>query len=85
MFKNNIIRGAVVMLCLVTMTLTACGNHIRNSAKLFPSMAADDKGICPTEESIRNAQGSLMLLAGGGMGKTTSCKTVCSGDRSVQA
>ena len=25
MFKNNIIRGAVVMLCLVTMALTACG------------------------------------------------------------
>ena len=55
--------------------------HIRNSAKLFPSMAADDKGICPTEESIRNAQGSLMLLAGGGMGKTTSLLHLVLSDR----
>ncbi|MBR2258297.1 MAG: hypothetical protein IJ899_13380 [Blautia sp.] len=47
-------------------------SFIRNSAKLFPAMVTDGKDIYPAEEGIRNGKGSCILLAGGGMGKTTS-------------
>ena len=45
---------------------------IRDSAKLFPTMADDGERVLPADEAIGQKKGNCMLVAGGGMGKTTA-------------
>ncbi|MDO5133868.1 MAG: hypothetical protein Q4D81_12960 [Eubacteriales bacterium] len=47
-------------------------SFIRDSAALFPSMVTDGNNDYPADEYIRKSKENCMLLAGGGMGKTTS-------------
>ena len=47
-------------------------SFLRDSARLFPSMVSDGKETFPAEAYFRGARESCMLLAGGGMGKTTA-------------
>ncbi len=47
-------------------------SFIRDSSKLFPSMISDGDGLFPAGEYIRKMQNNGLLLAGGGMGKTTA-------------
>ncbi len=45
---------------------------IRDSSGLFPSLVSDGEKTSPTDEYFRKMDGSCMLLAAGGMGKTTA-------------
>ena len=45
---------------------------IKDSENLFPSMINDGTKIFPSDEYIRSSSENIMLLAGGGMGKTTA-------------
>ena len=47
-------------------------SFIKNSAELFPSMVTDGQKVYPSSEYIRNSSKNILLLAGGGMGKTTA-------------
>ncbi|MBR6705694.1 MAG: hypothetical protein IKI84_03315 [Clostridia bacterium] len=45
---------------------------IRDSAKLFPALADDGERVMPVDEAIGQKKENCMLVAGGGMGKTTA-------------
>lgn len=45
---------------------------IKDSRNIFPSMLTDGKSVYPSGEYIRNTSENIMLLGGGGMGKTTA-------------
>ena len=45
---------------------------IRDSAKLFPAMVNDGRETLPAEDAIGGKRENCMLVAGGGMGKTTA-------------
>ncbi len=47
-------------------------DFLRDSASLFPAMVSDGTQSYAAEEFLRNAKENCMLLAGGGMGKTTA-------------
>lgn len=60
-------------------------SFIRDSANLYPSMISDGTELLPAEDCIRKLPGSCMLVAGGGMGKTTSLlRLVFSGNKSYR-
>ncbi len=50
---------------------------LRDSANLFPSMVSDGKDTFAAEPYFRGAADHCMLLAGGGMGKTTALLRLC--------
>lgn len=57
-------------------------SFIRDAAKLFPSVVSDGENIYPAETYMTEMQENCMLLAGGGMGKTTALLHIAfSGDR----
>ncbi len=57
-------------------------SFIRESAKLFPSVVSDGESVYTAEEYITGKRENCMLLAGGGMGKTTALLHIAfSGDR----
>lgn len=45
---------------------------IKDSRNIFPSMLTDGKSVYPSGEYIRDTSENIMLLGGGGMGKTTT-------------
>ena len=47
-------------------------SFIRDSSKLFPSIISDENEFFSADEYFRQTQKNCMLLAGGGMGKTTT-------------
>ncbi len=47
-------------------------SFIRDSAGLFPLQVSDGKESYPAEDYLRNGRENYQLVAGGGMGKTTS-------------
>ena len=47
-------------------------SFIRDTASLFPSVVSDGTSSFPAESFFRGAPGHCMLVAGGGMGKTTA-------------
>lgn len=54
---------------------------LQDTARLFPAMVTDGSETYPAEEHIRGGRESCMLLAGGGMGKTTALlRLALSGD-----
>lgn len=56
-------------------------SFIKDSENLFPSMITDGTKIFPSDEYIRSSSKNIMLLAGGGMGKTTALlRTAFSGN-----
>ncbi len=60
-------------------------SFIRDSANLYPSMISDGTELLPAEDCIRKLPGSCMLVAGGGMGKTTSLlRLVFSGNKTYR-
>ncbi len=52
-------------------------SFIRESARLYPSMVSDGTGTVSLEERMREKPENAMLLAGGGMGKTTALLRLC--------
>lgn len=47
-------------------------SFIKDSESLFPSMIKDGEKVYPSDEYIRKSSDNLMLLSGGGTGKTTA-------------
>ena len=60
-------------------------SFIRDTANLYPSIISDGNEQLPAQEYFQKLRGSCMLVAGGGMGKTTSLlRLVFSGSKSYK-